>query len=144
MVTLTLAEVTLATVASVAVPWASPSRLTVSVPLGGVAPGSAEVTVPVTVMTWPPEGVVVEGKIYFNPTMIQKQCPRIWVRVRPDGPGPDVEAYSGGEHIGTLYHKDDHPNMQAGNNSACKAFINRSRAENEKRNRRSHRHSQAA
>ena len=82
------------------------------------------------------EGVVVKGKIYFNPTMIQKQCPRIWVRVRPDGPGPDVEAYSRGEHIGTLYHKDDHPNMQAGNNSACKAFVDRSCAENEKRNRR--------
>jgi hypothetical protein len=79
------------------------------------------------------ECVVVEKQVYYNPTLIQNQCRRILVRVRPDGLGADMEAYSRGEHIGTLHRAGDHDKMAEGTNAACKAFINRCRAENVKR-----------
>ena len=59
--TFTLPLVVAPLVASVAWPCGRPSRLMVTVPVGGELPGLDEVTVPVTVMVAPPMGVVVEG-----------------------------------------------------------------------------------
>ncbi len=69
------------------------------------------------------EAIVIDGETYYNPNMFFRQRRHILVRVRPDGPGADVEAYSRGEHIGTLYRVKDHPLMAQGMNSTCKAFI---------------------
>jgi hypothetical protein len=80
------------------------------------------------------KGVRWEEDIYDNPGLFHHHHgPWVVVRVRPEGPGPDMEAYVRNEHIGTLYRKADHTNMSNGMISSCKAYIDRHQALNEKR-----------
>ncbi len=58
---------------------------------------------------------LAENYHYDNPALLAKHGRDIFVRVRPEGNGPDVEAYDlQGNHMGTLLRQEDHPNMGMG------------------------------
>ena len=51
---------------------------------------------------------------YHNSEHVSKLHGELTIRVRPEGPGPDVEAYENGVHVGTLFRVEDHPNTAMG------------------------------
>ena len=52
-------------------------------------------------------GVVFGDQRYHGPKLLLEKGDKLQIRIRPEGPGPDVEAYVGARHLGTLTQDTD-------------------------------------